>query len=105
MSDPNPKPRGNPNMRPGGPSLNPRGRPKRGDALAERVRAAVDPDELIATLKQLASNPGAKAEVRLKAIAELLDRGWGKAIATTEVDAKVDQRTEAVARVRTMSME
>jgi len=93
MSDPNPKRRGNPLMRAGAPSLNPAGRPKRGESFAERVRAIVDLDKLIEFLDETARDPGAKMEHRLAAAAQLLDRAVGRPVATVELEASVQAAT------------
>jgi hypothetical protein len=84
------KPRGNPNMRAGAPSLNPNGRPRRGDALAEKVRGQTDGTDLIKLLLGIAHAPHAKMSDRIHAARELLNRGWGQPIATTEVDATIN---------------
>lgn len=78
MSDPIPeKRRGNPAMRKGAPSLNPAGRPRVGQSLAEAVRAAVTPEELAEKMLRLAD--GAESEqVRYSALAWLGERGHGK---------------------------
>lgn len=78
MSDPiAEKRRGNPAMRKGAPSLNPAGRPRVGQSLAEAVRAAVTPEELAAKMLKLAD--GAESEqVRYSALAWLGERGHGK---------------------------
>lgn len=90
MSEPIPKKRGNPNMVPGGPSINPKGRPKLGHALSECVRARVDPEDLVGFLVRIVKEPGARMTDRMSAVRELLDRGWGKAIITSEIDATVN---------------
>jgi hypothetical protein len=90
MSEANqPKKRGNPAMVKGGPSLNPGGRPKLGHALAEQVRALCDPAEIAAFLVSVMKGPQWRIADRMQAARELLDRGWGKAIVTSEVDATV----------------
>lgn len=64
-------------MRKGAPSLNPAGRPRVGQSLAEAVRAAVTPEELAAKMLKLAD--GAESEqVRYSALAWLGERGHGK---------------------------
>ena len=98
------KRRGNPAWQPG-VSGNPSGRKKRGDALAEHVRALVDPKQLVASLLALAQHAGARPSDRLSAINQLLDRGWGKPIATTEIDATVNAADMVPAGYERMSPE
>lgn len=76
MSDPNPR-RGNPAMVAGGPSLNPAGRPRRGQSLAEAVRAAVDPVEIAEMLLKIARDTEETTANRLQALNALTNRGWG----------------------------
>lgn len=76
-------------MRPGAPSLNPRGRPRKGASLAERVRALVDPDELIELLLTTARSEDTPYRERLQAASMLWDRGWGRPLQQTELDIRV----------------
>lgn len=76
--EPTPKPRGNPAMVKGGPSLNPKGRPRSGLAFAERVRERVDPDLIINLALEVASDTTMSAERRLAALWPLIDRGFIK---------------------------
>lgn len=87
--EPIPKKRGNPNMVKGGPSINPKGRPRLGHALAEQVRGLCDPTEIAEFLVTIMKSPAYRIADRMAAARELLDRGWGKSIATTEIDATV----------------
>ena len=105
MSEPIPKKRGSPLMVAGGPSLNPKGRPRLGHALAELVRAQCDPAELLASLVALAKGPHVRHTDRLAAIRELLDRGWGKAIQQSEIDATVSAGDALPVGVERMSPE
>lgn len=77
-------------MRAGAPSLNPKGRPPRGQSLAERVRRRVDVDELIDGLANIAADPAAKHADRIAAAREILDRGYGKALASIDVHASAE---------------
>ena len=72
-----------------GQSGNSRGRPKLGHALAEQVRALCDPTEIAAFLVSVMKGPHWRIADRMAAAKELLDRGWGKAIVTSEIDATV----------------
>lgn len=82
-----PKRRGNPAMRRGAPSLNPAGRPKVGQSLAEAVRSAVSPEELAERMLKLAD--GADSEqVRFSALAWLGERGHGKVTSDHSVTLK-----------------
>lgn len=76
---------GNPKMQPGAPSVNPAGRPKRGQSLAERTRWKTDPDEVIDFWIATMRDTKAKIEARLAAAQQLADRGWGKPLATHEL--------------------
>lgn len=60
-----------------GQSGNPRGRPRKGNALAEAVRSRVEPDELIAIALDLARS-GESESTRLQALAWLRDSGYVK---------------------------
>src|SRR5690606_34618384 len=89
MSDPISKPRrGNPRMRAGMPSLNPHGRPRTGESLAEAAREKVSPEQLVEKLLKLADT-AASEQVRLAALLAIGDRGYGKVAHV--VDAKVNQ--------------
>lgn len=93
---PTPKRRGgNPNMRAGGPSLNPHGRPKRGLSLAEAIRERVDPAWIAERAVALAETAESEA-TRLAALSLIADRGWGKPLSTVEVTASIDARAAAV---------
>lgn len=73
-----------------GTSGNPRGRPRLGDALAERVRRRVDLDKLIDVLYAQVDDRGIAPADRKAAAKELLDRGWGKAVETSVVEANIE---------------
>lgn len=97
------KRRGNPNMVKGGPSLNPRGRPARGDALAEKVRAQTSGDDIIKFLLGVMNAPHCRMVDRIHAARELLSRGWGQPVQTTEVDATINTPDSLPATWDTMS--
>lgn len=65
-------------MRAGGPSLNPNGRPKVGQSMAERVRALVDPDELIEFFTSVLRDTTCNMRERLQSAESLASRGWGR---------------------------
>jgi hypothetical protein len=81
------KRRGNPAMQRGAASLNPRGRPPRGTSLAERVRAAIDPGEIIDFLDSVWRDSQHRIETRVAAASQVLDRGWGRPMQSVELDA------------------
>lgn len=62
----------------GGPSLNPKGRPRSGLAFAERVRERIDPDLIIDLAVRVASDETISPERRLEALWPLIDRGFIK---------------------------
>jgi hypothetical protein len=68
-----------------GQSGNPKGRPRRGDTLAEAVRQAVDPGEVASFLAAVMRDPTAPLVQRLAAAGQLADRGWGRPLTTSEV--------------------
>lgn len=72
-------------------SGNPRGRPRKAEALAELVRAATrdgeDPIELLVRV-MAGKVRGATVSHRVQAACELLDRGYGKAAAYLEADVQ-----------------
>lgn len=62
----------------GGPSLNPKGRPRSGLAFAERVRERIDPDMIIDLAVRVAADETLSPERRLEALWPLIDRGFIK---------------------------
>ena len=68
-----------------GQSGNPGGRPK---GVSEYVRktCGANGKQLIDILLAIAQNPGAEDKDRIKAISELLDRGWNKPTQATTGD-------------------
>lgn len=95
-NDPPPRRRGSPLMVKGQASLNPNGRPPRGLSLAEHVRRAVDPDELIAFLLGIMRSSTAREADRLAAAGMLADRGWGKPLQPQAIDIQMDSRASSV---------
>jgi hypothetical protein len=92
MSDPIPKRRGNPAMVAGGPSLNPHGRPRRGQSIAEAIRRRVDPDRIAELAEQLAESAESET-VRLAALSFLADRSEGRPVSTIDMRATLATRT------------
>lgn len=82
------KPKGNPAWVKGGPSPNPAGRPAVLADLREAARAFSQ--EALDTLAGVMRDPEAPPAARVTAARELLDRGFGKALQTVDVDVKVD---------------
>ncbi len=74
-----------------GVSDNPRGRPRAGLALAEKIRELVDPGELVGMLLGIARDPAVAVKQRLAAISMLADRGWSKPPMAVEIEAPPDQ--------------
>jgi hypothetical protein len=73
-------------------SGNPRGRPRLGTSLAERVREVVDPGQIFEFLQSTVFDSKARLDIRVKAAEVLLDRGWGKPVQTIDVEASVEAR-------------
>lgn len=84
MSESKPKRRGNPNMRKGMPSINPKGRPRSGLAFAERVRERVDPDKIIDAVLEVLENAEKPSE-RLQAATFLRDSAYAKPPTATAI--------------------
>jgi hypothetical protein len=70
-----------------GTSGNPRGRPRAGLALSERIREMVDPSELVGIVLAIARDPGVAVKHRLAAVTLLADRGWSRPPAAVEIEA------------------
>ncbi len=77
MSDKVVKRRGNPNMVKGGPSVNPRGRPRNGESLAEAFRAKWSDEKIVALFTDLAENSHSD-QIRMQAGMAISDRVAGK---------------------------
>lgn len=97
-----------------GKSGNPRGRPRGGQAFAERVRALVDPDVVIDIALRLAADPAVPDERKLAALLPLIDRGFikpasaheltvtsGGSATTRDIAAMpIEERRDLLARIR-----
>jgi hypothetical protein len=68
-----------------GKSGNPAGRPRKGDALAEAIRAEVSPQELIAVAREVIADAKAPGSVRLQAATFLAERGYARPAERHEV--------------------
>lgn len=92
------------NLRPWKPgqSGNPAGRPK-GAAKAARDACGGDPTKLAELLYSVALDESQRMGDRLKAAAELWDRGWGKAPAFAAIEGadplEVDDLTREIAAI------
>lgn len=69
-----------------GQSGNPKGRPRKGNALTEAVRESAEPHELVAIALELARN-GESESTRLQALAWLRDSGYTRPAERHEVAA------------------
>ncbi|MGE0402879.1 MAG: hypothetical protein AB7T06_39605 [Kofleriaceae bacterium] len=108
MSEPidaeKPKRRGNPRMQRGAPSLNPHGRPRTGESLAEVTRTRVSPEQLVERLVKLAD--GAQSEqVRLAATLALGERGYGKVANVLDATLKNGSTASDTAWIANMPLE
>jgi hypothetical protein len=71
------RPRGNPAMRRGAPSLNPKGRPRVAESLAAAIRARLSPDRIVDLAVGIIEREGTPAGVRLRTLEALARRGYG----------------------------
>lgn len=89
------KRRGNPNMRAGAPSLNPKGRPPVGESLATAYREKWPPEKIVEHVGKLATG-AASEQVRLQALQMIAERTAGKVVtlidATTRDGAATPER-------------
>ena len=60
----------------GGPSPNPKGRPRAGNALAEVIRTEIDPRALVGVAVRILGDAKASADVKLRAATFLRDSGY-----------------------------
>lgn len=67
-----------------GQSGNPRGRPKKDYLLSELAQEKTE--EALTNLCQIMNNKSASANARVAAAAEILDRGWGRAPQSLELN-------------------
>lgn len=89
------KKRGNPNMRPGAPSLNPSGRPRGAKGLAAYVAEQTsDGRELVDRLLELSRDPKAPIRERFAATTALLDRAVGKPLQPSEIQMSIERAIE-----------
>lgn len=61
------------------------------------MRAATEPEQLVAILLDVANDPRAKASERIAAVRELLDRGYGKAPAFAAIEGNDPLELSAIA--------
>ena len=73
-------------MAKGAPTLNPRGRPRVGDSLANAVRQKFSPERIVELAEKLACTAESE-QVRLAALQLLAERGFGKVVTT--IDASI----------------
>lgn len=69
----------------GVPSANPKGRPKRGETLAESWRRSTDWEKIRDRLEGIVLDQKARHADVIAAASELLDRSWGRAVAVHEL--------------------
>ena len=62
------------------------------------MRERTDPDELVDVLLAVANDPRAKPSERIKAVRELLDRGYGKAPAFAAIEGNDPLELSAIAQ-------
>ena len=100
-------------MAKGAPSLNPRGRPRVGDSLANAFRQKFSPERIVELAEKLAESAESE-QVRLSALQLIAERAHGKVVTT--IDASItaegaapsrdwssmplDERRELLARIR-----
>lgn len=90
-------------MQRGAPSLNPKGRPRTGESLAEAARDKVSPEQLVEKLLKLADTAQSE-QVRLAALLAIGERGYGKVASV--IDAKLSQGTTATSsKLAAMSLD
>ena len=72
-------------LQPGTVSLNPKGRPRRGETRAEHVRRQVDWELVDARMIRIITNPKSKDHDAIAAWIALNDRGFGRPISSHEL--------------------
>jgi hypothetical protein len=80
-----------------GQSGNPGGRPK-GVTRLVREQFGDDPKQLVQVLWEIASDKSQKASDRIRAVQDLLDRGWGKAPAVVATEHEAPQQMDDIDR-------
>ncbi len=101
------RPPGNPAWTPGCPSPNPRGRPRSGLALSERIRERLSPDELIDLVTRALADDKIDLAQRVQFAFQLADRAYSKppagvdlSVTTATVDhADLDRLSDDELRV------
>ncbi len=76
-----------------GQSGNPRGPRPRGESIAEIFRRCADPHELYEILATIARTGGRSSD-RIAAAQAILDRGWGKPLATLDLRTSLESAPE-----------
>jgi hypothetical protein len=92
-------------LAPGTPSLNPAGRPKRGQTLAEQWRRETNWPKLRARLEGIVYDEKAKHADVVAAARELLDRSWGRPLTTHDLTITTSNDTEQRYDVGALSTE
>ncbi len=87
-----------------GQSGNVKGRPRKGDALAERIREQVSPEELIAVAREIIAGT-APPSVKLQAAQFLAERGYAKPAERHEVTAVTAEQEADDALAESMTNE
>ena len=85
------QPKGPHRWQKGQPSPNPKGRPRAGLALAERIRERLDPDVLIDLAKRVAADETLSESARIATLLPLYDRGYIKP--PTTIAAQIETTT------------
>jgi hypothetical protein len=89
-----------------GQSGNPKGRPRKGDALAEVIREKVDPQQLIDVALAVMADQKSPASVKLQAASFLAERGWQRPTQSHEllVSGAEDPEEEDLSRLTTAEL-
>ena len=84
-----------------GQSGNPKGRPKKDKQLADKIQEKTD--QLVNQLFQLATSEETQDSVKIQAINTLLDRGFGKAPQTLDVNQRHSLSDELEQHIRQLN--
>lgn len=84
-----------------GQSGNPKGRPKKDRQLADKIQDKTD--QLVDTLMKIATSDETADNVKVQAINTLLDRGFGKAPQTLDVNQKHSLSDELEQHIRELN--